>query len=98
MSGNPSDGGGGASGPADSADGPAKAVQILETLRAMRQLVTFCPDDLPEAFANHFSVGQVAEMAEDARLVMEADQPPARPAPGSGPQRLWLAGGRAASP
>ena len=28
---------------------------------------------------------------------MEADQPPARPAPGSGPQRLWLAGGRAAS-
>ena len=34
MSGNPSDGGGGASGPADDADGPAKAVQILETLRA----------------------------------------------------------------
>ena len=60
---------------------------------------TFSPDDLPEAFANHFSLGQVAEMAarlEDARLVMEADQPPARPTPGSGPQRLWLAGGRAA--
>ena len=67
----------------------------------MRQLVTFCPDDLPEAFADHFSAGQVAEMAarlEDAGLVMEADQPPARPTPGSGPQHLWLAGGRAASP
>ena len=100
MSGSPDGGGDGASGPAD-AEGPAKEIQILETLRAMRQLVTFCPDDLPEAFANHFSVGQVAEMAarlEDARLAMEADQPPARPAPGSGPQRLWLAGGRAASP
>ena len=95
MSGNPDGGGDGASGPAD-AEGPAKAVQILETLRAMRQLVTFCPDDLPEAFANHFSAGQVAEMAarlEDARLVMEADQPPAKPAPRTASQRLWLAGG-----
>ena len=53
------------------------------------------------ARANHFSAAQVEELAarlEDARLAMEADQPPARPAPGSGPQRLWLAGGRAASP
>ena len=100
MSGNPASGRGDASGPGD-AEAPAKEIQILETLRAMRQLVTFSPDDLPEAFANHFSLGQVAEMAarlEDARLVMEADQPPAGPAPGSGPQRLWLAGGRAASP
>ena len=55
MSGKSSGGGGDATGPADSAEGPAKAIQILETLRAMRQLVTFCPDDLPEAFANHFS-------------------------------------------
>ena len=38
MSGNPDGGGDGAGGPAD-AEGPAKAVQILETLRAMRQLV-----------------------------------------------------------
>ena len=85
MSGNPASGRGDASGPAD-AEAPAKEIQILE--RAMRQLVTFSPDDLPEAFANHFSLGQVAEMAarlEDARLVMEADQPPARPAPGLGP-------------
>ena len=52
MSGNQGTGDG-ASGPAD-AEGPARAVQILETLRAMRQLVTFCPHDLPEAFANHF--------------------------------------------
>ena len=98
MSGNQG-AGDGASGPAD-AEGPARAVQILETLR-MRQLVTFSPDDLPEAFANHFSAAQVEELAarlEDARLAMEADQPPARPAPGSGPQHLWLAGGRAASP
>ena len=54
----------------------------------MRQLVTFCPDDLPEAFANHFSRGQTAEMMarlEDARLAMEADQPIARPAPDPGP-------------
>ena len=73
MSGNPSGGGDGASGPADSA----------------------------EAFANHFSRGQIAEMMarlEDARLAMEADQPPARPAPNFGAQRLWLALGRAASP
>ena len=100
MSGNPASGKDDASGPVD-AEAPAKEIQILETLRAMWQLVTFSPDDLPEAFANHFSLGQVAEMAarlEDARLVMEADQPPARPTPGSGPQRLWLAGGLAASP
>ena len=100
MSGDPASGRGDASGAAD-AEAPAKEIQILETLRAMRQLVSFAPDDLPEAFANHFSLGQLAEMAarlEDARLVMEADQPPARPAPGSGPQRLWLAGGRTASP
>ena len=87
MSGNPASGKDDASGPVD-AEAPAKEIQILETLRAMRQLVTFSPDDLPEAFANHFSLGQVAEMAarlEDARLVMEADQPPARPTPGSGP-------------
>ena len=98
--GDPASGRGDASGAAD-AEAPAKEIQILETLRAMRQLVSFSPDDLPEAFANHFSLGQLAEMAarlEDARLVMEADQPPAKPAPGSGPQRLWLAGGRAASP
>ena len=86
MSGNPASGKDDASGPVD-AEAP-KEIQILETLRAMRQLVTFSPDDLPEAFANHFSLGQVAEMAarlEDARLVMEADQPPARPTPGLGP-------------
>ena len=59
MSGNPS-------GPAD-AEGPAKAVQILETLRAMRQLVTFCPDDLFEAFANHFSAGQIEEIGPARR-------------------------------
>ena len=84
MSGDPASGRGGASGAAE-AEAPAKEIQILETLRAMRQLVSFAPDDLPEAFANHFSLGQLAEMAarlEDARLVMEADQPPARPAPG----------------
>ena len=71
MSGVSGEGRGSASGPSDDADGPAKAVQVLETLRAMRQLVTFCPDELPEAFANHFSRGQVMEMAarlEDARL------------------------------
>ena len=43
----------------DADDGPAMAVQILETLRAMRQLVTFCPDELLQAFANHFSRGQI---------------------------------------
>ncbi|CAE7613211.1 unnamed protein product, partial [Symbiodinium necroappetens] len=94
-------GGGSASGPSDDADGPAKAVQILETLRAMRQLVTFCPDELPEAFANHFSRGQILEMEarlEDAKLAMDADQPPAKPARDAGAQRFWLAGGRAASP
>ena len=35
---------------------------------------------------------------EDAKLAMEADQPPAKPARDAGAQRLWLAGGRAASP
>ena len=42
----------------------------------MRQLVTFCPDELPEAFANHFSRGQILEMEarpEDAKLAMDAD-------------------------
>ena len=45
MSGNPASGRGDASGPGD-AEAPAKEIQILETLRAMRQLVTFSPDDL----------------------------------------------------
>ena len=40
----------------------------------------------------------MAARLEDARLAMEADQPPARPARDPGSQRLWLAGGRAASP
>ena len=51
MSGNPASGKDDASGPVD-AEAPAKEIQILETLTPMRQLVTFSPDDLPEAFAN----------------------------------------------
>ncbi|CAE7877289.1 unnamed protein product [Symbiodinium sp. KB8] len=101
MSGTPSGEGDGAREASGEAGGLAKAVQVLETLRAMRQLVTFCPDELPEAFANHFSRGQIAEMAarlEDARLAMEADDPPATQTRDPGSQRLWLAGGRTASP
>ena len=66
MSGTSGGEGGGAKKASGDAGGPAKAVQVLETLRAMRQLVTFCPGELPEAFANHFTRGQIAEMA--ARL------------------------------
>ena len=66
MSGNPASGRGDASGSGD-AEAPVKEIQILEMLTAMRQLVTFSPDDLPEAFANHFSLGQVAEMAARRR-------------------------------
>ena len=43
----------GGGGNATDVDGAAKAVEILT--RSMRQLVTFCPDELLEAFANHFS-------------------------------------------
>ena len=67
----------------DDAEGPAREIQIMETLRSMRQLVSFCPDSLAEAFANHFSRRQVLELLarlEDAKLAMEADQPPAKPA------------------
>ena len=50
----------------------------------------FCPDELCEAFANHFSRGQIAEMAarlEDAWLAMEADDPPATQTRDPGSQR-----------
>ena len=68
MSGNPASGRGDASGPAD-AEAPAKEIQILETLRAMRQLVTFSPDDLPEAFANHFSLAPLEDARPTSRLL-----------------------------
>ena len=81
MSGAPDGGGGNATGPLDDAGEPARAVEILETRRSMRQLVTFCPDDLPEAFANHFSRGQVLEMMARLEEAREADQPPANAVP-----------------
>ncbi|CAE7721265.1 unnamed protein product, partial [Symbiodinium sp. KB8] len=78
---------------------------LCRELRVEKEVVlrgsTFCPDELPEAFANHFTRGQIAEMAarlEDARLAMEADDQPATQTLDPGSQRLWLAGGRSASP